>query len=158
FQGGRPALAAQVAERLVDAWIRRGDLPSAWVAAQLASRPSGPNEEALKRIALAFGKGSARVSDAVALRPPALPSGVEIAPHFAKLEGGALLDAAEKAAQRFLKTNDTVSADASLPELPLFGALEPKGLLKLLRKIELRELEAAQFALRQGEEGREAFV
>jgi cAMP-dependent protein kinase regulator len=153
----RDALVADVATRLVDAWIRRGDLPAAWLAAQLLLEAGGSRQDALKGIAQAFGKGSPRVS-AVNPKPPALPASQGVAPHFAKLDGDALLDAAEKCAARFLKTPDAVAANAPVPELPLFGALEPAALLKLLGRLELRELAAGQYLLRQGEEGREAFV
>jgi CRP-like cAMP-binding protein len=153
----RATVAGDVAARLVDANLRRGDLPGALVAGQLALEAGGVAPDALRRIADAFGKGSARVSHG-AQKPPAMPADVEVAPHFAKLADAALLDAAEKAASRFLKSNDAVPADAALPELPLFGALEPARLLKLLGRMELRELDAGQYALREGEEGREAFV
>jgi CRP-like cAMP-binding protein len=158
LEAKRAPLAAQLAGQIIDADVRRGDLPAAFIAVQIVREASGSADAGLKRIAEAFGKGSARVAPAVAQRPPALPSDIEIAPHFAKLEGAALVDAAEKAAGRFLKQKDAIPADAALPELPLFGALEPKALFRLLRRIELRELDAGQYVLHQGEEGREAFV
>jgi CRP-like cAMP-binding protein len=154
----RDAIAAEVASRLVDGWIRRGDLPGAWLASQLLLEAGGSRQDALKSVAQAFGKGSPRVSKVLHAKPPALPASEGVAPHFAKLEGDALLDAAEKCAARFLKTPDPVPAEAPVPELPLFGALEPPALLKLLGRLELRELAAGQYLLRQGEEGREAFV
>lgn len=157
LDAGRTPAAGELAARVVEGTIRRGDLPSAWVAARIALEAGGFADDALRQIAEAYGKGSLRVAG-VSQRPPALPTDVEIAPHFAKLAGSALLDAAERAAARFLKLKDAVTADGPLPELPLFGALEPKGLLKLLGRMELRELDTGQYALRQGEEGREAFV
>jgi cAMP-dependent protein kinase regulator len=157
LEADRATAAGNVAARLVDANLRRGELAGALVAAQLALEAGGFADGALRRIADAFGKGSPRVSQA-AQKPPAMPADVEVAPHFAKLAGVALLDAAEKAASRFLKSKDSVAVDAALPELPLFGALEPPRLLKLLGRLELQELDAGQYALREGEEGREAFV
>jgi cAMP-dependent protein kinase regulator len=156
-QAQRKPIAAQIAARVVDGNIRRGDLPAAWVGARIMQDAGGPASDALQSIAEAYGLGSTRVSD-VAVKPPALPSEIEIAPHFAKLSDAALFDAAEKAASRFLKSKDPLPSDGPLPELPLFSALEPKRLAKLLRRIALRELDAGQYALRQGEEGREAFV
>jgi CRP-like cAMP-binding protein len=152
----RPVLAGEVAKRLVDGFIRRGDLAAAWVAAQLALEAGG-SDDALKRIADAFGKGSPRLAD-VAPKPPALPADVDVAPHFAKLAGAGLLDAAEKAAQRFLGSKDSVMPEGPLPELPLFSTLDPARLFLLLGRMELRELDAGEHVLRQGEEGREAFV
>jgi cAMP-dependent protein kinase regulator len=154
----RGPIANQVALRLGDACIRRGDLPGAWLAAQLSHQAGGgAAQDALRRIAEAFGKGSPRVSNA-APTPPALPQASDIAPHFAKLSGDALLDAAEKAAARFLKTPDPLPASGPLPALPLFGALQAPALLKLLGRLELRELDAGGYLLKQDEEGREAFV
>lgn len=151
-------LAGDLALRLVDAYTRRGDLPSAWVAAQLALESGSDAGDALKRLAEAFGKGSPRVAPDASARPPALPLELEVAPHFAQRSGDALVEAAQKVAQHFLKTKDSVPADARLPELPLFGTLEPARLRKLLGRMELRELAAGQYALREGEEGKEAFV
>jgi len=156
LEADRAAVAAELAARLVDAFVRRGDLGAARVAAELAI-DSGQAEGVLERIASAFGKGSPRVGEA-APKPPLMPTEVEVAPHFAKLSGAALLDAAEKAARRFLATKDSVPANAALPELPLFGSLEPQRLQLLLGQVELRELAPGEYALKQGEQGREAFV
>src|SRR3954452_13105742 len=101
----RDTTAGAVASRLVDAWIRRGNLPGAWIAAQLVLEAGGSGQEALRRVAQAFGKGQKTVSS-VNPRPPAMPVAAGVAPHFAKLAGDALLDAAEKVATRFLKTSD----------------------------------------------------
>ncbi|MFI5309008.1 MAG: cyclic nucleotide-binding domain-containing protein [Polyangiales bacterium] len=156
LEADRAAVAAEIATRAVDAFVRRGDLAGARVAAELAT-DAGAGQGTLERIASAFGKGSQRIS-AAAAKPPLMPTEVEIAPHFAKLSGDALLDAADKAARRFLATKDAVPADAPLPELPLFGTLEPQRLQLLLGQMELRELSAGKYALKQGERGREAFV
>ena len=48
--------------------------------------------------------------------------------------------------------------EASLPRLPLFGALAPPVLAKLLGVLELRDLPKGQTVVRQGEDGREAFL
>ncbi len=65
-------LVGRTAERLVDAYVRRGDLPKAVAAVELASR-AGRDPNPLRRaIAVAFGQGSARVKD-VAPAPPPVP-------------------------------------------------------------------------------------
>lgn len=153
----RANAAGEVAARLVDGFIRRGDLPRAWIAAQLAIEAGGFAEDALRRIAAAFGKGSPRVSNS-SPRPPGLPVTSGVAPHFASLSGVALLDAAEKTAARFATSKDAMPADGPVPALPLFGALEPAALLKLLGRLELREIDTGGYLLKQNQEGTEAFV
>lgn len=153
----RAKVAAAVASQVIAWQISRGDLAAAWCAAQTAIDSGADADTTLGPIARAFGKGSPRLGQA-APSPPPLPSGLEVAPLYAKLSGPALLDAAEKAAARFLKMKDPRPADASLPILPLFGALEPDKLLKLLGYIELRALNTGAYALREGDSGHEAFV
>lgn len=162
LDGGRAEPAAKLAAALVDRASRRGDLPLAVIAAQLAAAaggtaPGGPGGTALQTIAATFAKGSSRVGKPPAL-PPTLPAVAEPAPHFASLAGAQLLDAATAAAQRVLTSKDPVEADAKVPELPLFGALEPKSLLELLGKLTLSELPAGEPIIKQGEPGRDAFV
>jgi cAMP-dependent protein kinase regulator len=153
----RPTVAGEVGAWLVDGFIRRGDLPRAWIAAQLALQAGGFAEDALRRIAAVFGKGSPRVSS-TSPKPPGLPVMTGVAPHFASLSGTALLDAAEKTAGRFAKSKDSLPADGPVPALPLFGALEPAALLKLLGRLELREFDTGGYLLQQGQEGKEALV
>ncbi len=153
----RSATAGPLAARLVDSCIRRGDLTGAWVAAHIALEAGGHADDALQRIAAAFGKGSPRLSG-TAMRPPALPANVEIAKTLATLEGEALLDAAEKIASRFLATRDALPDAGPVPELPLFSTLEPARLRKLLGRMQLRELDSGSQVVREGDEGREAFV
>ena len=157
LDGGRTEPAGKLAAALIERAIRRGDLPLAVIAAQLAKAAGGTAPDGLQRIAAAFGKGSARVGKAAAL-PPTLPAIAEPAPHFAALSGAPLLDAASVAAQRVLASKDSVPADAKVPELPLFGALEGKSLLALLGRLALRELPAGEAIVRQGDPGRDAFV
>lgn len=157
LDGGRADKAGAAAEALVERFIRRGELAQAVLCAQLGFEAGGFAENALSAIAAAFGKGSPRVTD-VSLRPPPLPVAVEVAPFFAKLSGEPLLDAAEKALARVLEAKDSVPDSSPLPRLPLFGELEPAVLQRLLGAFELRELKAGDYAVRQGEEGREAFV
>ena len=149
--------AGEAAERLVEAYVRRGDLAAAVIAAQLGLEAGGYADHALRHIAEAFGKGSTRVAD-VAPAPPPLPRPIQVSAGLAKLSGEALRATAEKALSRFAKTKDPQAADTKLPRLPLFSALEPVVLVKLLGLLELRELAAKAHAIRQGEPGHEAFV
>jgi cAMP-dependent protein kinase regulator len=106
----------------------------------------------------AFGLGSTRRSASAApLPPPLLPN--ELAPHFAALSGAALLEAAEKAAARLgAPTPARAGARNQVPELPLFGALSPPGLTRLLSCFTLRELPTGAAVVTQGAAGSEAFV
>jgi cAMP-dependent protein kinase regulator len=153
----RPFLAGEVSARLVDGFIRRGDLPSAVLAAHVADA-AGEDGPALRRaIAQAFGRGSPRLSD-VSASPPPLPTESEVAAQLQRLEGAALLDHAEQALQKVLAADDPVSSDAPVPELPLFSSLAPDKLESLLGAFEVRECDSGQSFVEQGTEGREAFV
>jgi CRP-like cAMP-binding protein len=153
----RPLVAGEVAARLVDGWIRRGDLPAAAVAAHLAARAGEDATPLRARIAQAFGQGSPRLAD-VSPAPPPLPTKADVAPRVGGLAGTALLDRAEDALQKFLTRDDPVAADAPVPELPLFSALPPDALEHLLGGLEVREVAMGDEVISQGEEGREAFV
>jgi cAMP-dependent protein kinase regulator len=157
LEGGRAPSAGQLAARLIDLLIQRGDLPGAWVAALLTQRAAGPGNEGLRRIAEAFGKGSPRLAGG-SVRPPPLPAEIPVDPALAASSGPALLDLAEQAAARFARAGDAQPAAGPVPALPLFSTLEPERLLKLLGRMELRELDAGAAVLREGDEGREAFV
>jgi len=157
LDGERAMLAGEVAERLADALVRRGDLPGATVAANLGAEAGGFAEGALQTIARAFAKGSERLSGR-SPSPPALPAEVPVAPHFAKLTGGELLDAAEKAAQHFLKQKDEEPKDGPLPTLALFSELDASVLGKFLGALEVREVKSGDQVVVEGEDGREAFV
>jgi len=157
LDAGRAPSAGQLAERLVDGYVRRGDLPMAVVACRLGLEAGGYAEDGLKRVAAAFGADSKRAAD-VAPRPPPLPVNVEVAPFFAQKSGAELLDAAEKAAAAFLKSKDTVPADSPVPKLPLFGAMTAEHLVRLLGVFEVRGLSRGQAAIEQGDPGKEALV
>lgn len=155
-EAGRPTSGAAIAGELVSRFIRRGDLPSACLAAQLAGETGQPVEPLAKSIADAFGRGSPRVAT-VSPTPPPLPVEVEIAPFFAQLFGPTLLDAAERTVSRAMTTRDRMP-DGFVPKLPLFSELAPPVLLKLLMTLELREVAAGGYVVRQGEEGLDAFL
>jgi cAMP-dependent protein kinase regulator len=153
----RPFVAAEVAKRLVDAYVRRSDLPSATAAAALVQR-AGEDASTLRRaIARAFGKGSARLAD-VSPAPPPLPTAAAIDPALSRLSGRALFDRVERALETLLATDDPVPPGQPIAKLPLFSALAPDSLERLLAVFSLRALPERALAITQGEEGREAFV
>lgn len=152
----RESIAAEAAGKLVDAFVRRGDLPAATAAAHLADRAGGEGGPLRAAIAKAFGLGSARVAD-VSPAPPPLPSTPETHPSLEALTGPALLDRVEKTLRDFLDTEDPV-AHGKVPSLPLFSALAPKALERLLGSLTVRDLDSEAIAIDQGSEGKEAFV
>jgi CRP-like cAMP-binding protein len=152
---GRRQIAAQAARRLVDAHIRRGDLPQALVMARLGAAAGADGEGLVKQIAAAFGNGSSRLAD---VTPPPLPRRVEIPPFFREASGDALADRAQKALERFLSTPDPMVDDGALPTLPLFSALEPDALETLLGAFRIHQLAAGDRCITQGEEGHAAYV
>lgn len=148
----RPDAVKATGERLVSAFIARGDLPRAVVAAR--TLPGAAATKAIRAIAVAFGKGSKRVAD-VAPAPPPLPAETADA-DGPDVSGEALLDRAAEA----LRTLDVGELDpaAKIPLLPLFGALSPPALEQLLSVWELRTLAEGEAAIHEGTEGRDAFV
>jgi cAMP-dependent protein kinase regulator len=153
----RTMVAGEIAARLVDAFVRRGDLPQALVAAHLAIDAGEDQRELLTRIANAFAKGSPRISD-TSPKPPPFPHIPPMAPALAKLSGDPLYDQAERILVYYLAAEDPVPADSPLPQLPLFGALKPEPLTHLLAAIRMEEVSGDNEIVRQGEAGDEAFV
>lgn len=153
---GRSSAVPDGADRLADAYVRRGDLPAAVAVAKIADDAGGEGAKIRKRVADAFGKGSKRLGD-VAPAPPALPGAPAIDAALAKLSGAALLDRAEKALARFTGAKDPVS-DGQVPSLPLFSSLAPKALARLLGAMAVRALVSGERLVEQSAEGTEAFV
>jgi cAMP-dependent protein kinase regulator len=153
---GRKTVAADAAEKLVDAFVRRGDLPAATAAAFQADRAGGDGDDLRKAIAAAFGKGSKRAAN-VSPTPPPLPIHPAPDPTLAALSGDALLERAEKALMKLVSARDPLP-HGQVPALPLFSSLEPAALERLLAAFEQRDLGVDERAIGQGEEGREAFV
>jgi CRP-like cAMP-binding protein len=152
----RPFLAAEVAGRLVDAFIRRGDLPRAVLAAHAAEE--GTDETSyIVLVAKAFGEGSARLADAPP-HPPPLPKRVNVPAKLAKLQGEALLDRGEAALQKYMDWDDPIEADTKLPRLPLFSDLEPGPLADLLGAFEASAVGTDEVLIAEGDEGTDAFV
>jgi cAMP-dependent protein kinase regulator len=153
----RSMIAGEVADRLVDGFVRRGDLPSAVAATTIATRAGEDARPLIDKIGAAFGRGSKRLADDAAPAPPPLPKTAAPGKKLARLAGDALMDAGEAALHRLLASDDPVSVGA-LPKMPLFSALKPPALTKLLVALEVRDLATDEMVVRQGEEGREAFV
>lgn len=152
----RTLLGAQIAARLVDAFVRRGDLPGALVASTIALDAGEDQAPLIATIAKAFAKGSTRIGDNTQ-RPPPFPT-VDVQPDLAKLEGDALYAEADEVMQAYLASSDPVPADSALPALPLFAALSPKELGHLLTAVRVDEISGGQAVVRQDDQGHEAFV
>jgi CRP-like cAMP-binding protein len=154
---GRGATLVSTLADLIQRSIRRGDLAGACLCAQLLGPAGADPGAALSAIAGAFGAGSTRIGVSPT-RPPPLPVEVELSPELRLVSGPKLLDVASATLARFVHLPDPFS-DAPLPLLPLFGALAPPALAKLLGCLVLRECAAGETVLRQGDEGgREAFL
>lgn len=145
-----------IAGRLVDAFIRRGDLPAAVVASTLVLDAGAPQRPLLTAIAAAFAKDSPRVDDST-VHPPPLPHAAVVAPELAKLAPAALADEAERVLTAYLAAEDPLSGGA-LPVLPLFGALAARELQQLLSAARVEEVSNGHEIVRQGDAGNEAFV
>ena len=136
------------AAHLVERFIDRVDLPRAVALAKAAG-------EGLDRVAAAFGAGSERVTEEAsgAAPPPPLPP-AELKP--VTLKGKKLRALASKV----LRSSAAAASEPSrpLPKLPLFGALEPEALERLLEAFEVRSVAAGTHVLEEGADGIEAFV
>lgn len=154
----REAIAGAAAERLVDAFVRRGDLPRALAAIDVAERAGHDPAPLRVTVANAFGRGSRRAGDVAPAPPPLPPKEVALDPKLAKARGSTLLERAEAALKALIETDDPVPVDSKVPKLPLFGALAPAALEQLLSAFTLRALAAGEKAVEEGAEGREAFV
>ncbi|MDB4971674.1 MAG: hypothetical protein JWN48_15 [Myxococcaceae bacterium] len=152
----RPLPALAIAERLVDAFIRRGDLPAAVVASTVALDAGEPQRPLLAAIAKAFAKDATRTGPG-SVKPPPFPREPEIAGELSKLSGEALYAEAERVLKAYLDTPDVVPAESS-PSLPLFGTLEQRELEQLLSAVRVEEVSQGHEIVRQGDAGSEAFV
>jgi CRP-like cAMP-binding protein len=153
----RKDIAGEVAKRLVDAFVRRSDLPAATAAVGIARRAGEDVAPLYRAIARAFGKGSPRLAD-VSPAPPPLPVEPEADPALGKLDGDVLLDRAESAARRMLAEDDPIDPGGKVSQLPLFSALAEGALERLLGVLQVRDLPIESTVIAQGDEGREAFV
>ncbi len=154
---GRTMIGPEIAARLVDACIRRGDLPAAVIASQIALDAGEDHTPLLTQIAEAFGKGSPRLGEATP-KPPPFPNLSAMPPALAKLSGDELFAQAEVSLAKYLSGNDSVPPDTKLPTLSLFSALAPAALAKLLKAIRIDEVSGGDEIVRQGDQGKEAFI
>jgi cAMP-dependent protein kinase regulator len=150
-----PALA--IAERLVSAFVRRGDLPSAVVASTVALDAGEPHKPLLAAIAQAFAKNAPKPTTG-SMKPPPIPHPLELPTDLAKQSGADLAAAARAVIDAYLAAPDPVDADAVLPALPLFSALELRELEQLLTAVRIEEVSTGHEIVRQGDSGNEAFV
>ena len=149
--------AAKMAHRLVDALVRRGDLPGAVIASSVALDAGEPHRPLLATIARAFAKDAGRAG-AGSMVPPPFPHVPPMAPELSKLTGEALLAEAESVARAYLDADDPLPADGALPSLPLFGALGARELEQLLAAARIEEVSKDHEIVRQGDPGNEAFI
>jgi CRP-like cAMP-binding protein len=155
--GERVLPISEIAARLVEAFVRRGDLPGAVVASTIALDGGAPQRPLLRTIAEAFGKGSPRVADG-SVRPPPFPDpDVPEAARSARAEPD-LLACAEALVHAYVAADDPLPGDAPLPRLPLFGALAARELEQLLAAARVEEVSGGHEIVRQGDAGNEAFV
>jgi cAMP-dependent protein kinase regulator len=147
---------SKVAARLVDAFVRRGDLPSAVVASTIALDAGEPQRPLLERIASAFARDAEKASGG-SVYPPPFPGEATIPADLSKLSGDRLLEEAERALESYVALRDPV-VDDKKPELPLFGALNARELEQLLSAVRVEEVSSGHEIVRQDDPGNEAFV
>jgi CRP-like cAMP-binding protein len=147
---------SKVAGRLVDAFVRRGDLPSAVVASTIALDAGEPQRPLLQRIAGAFAKDASKAGGG-SLHPPPFPVEPPMSPDLGKLTGEELFAEAKRTLDAYVALTDPVS-DEKKPDLPLFGTLNTKELQQLLSAIRVEEVSSGHEIVRQDDPGNEAFV
>lgn len=156
-EAGRPEVAVEALSRIMDAFVRRGSLPEAVVAAWYLRKAGQSPDPFYGGIAEAFAKGSKRVAD-VPPAPPPLPSMLPPPAGLAAITGEALLSRAEQALVTFMSTGDDTPPNLDVPSFPLFGALDAKSLSKLLQALVVVDVKQNAIVMKQGEEGRDAIV
>ena len=83
----RKGSVAPTANALLDRFVRRGDLASACLCAQLLHDAGGNREAALASVAQSFGAGSSRIGDA-SPTPPPFPTATDVSePAFGEAIG-----------------------------------------------------------------------
>ena len=152
-----PETTRKTGERLVDAFVRRGDLPAAVVAAQVGHSAGASLSKLLGMIAEAFGRESARLG-ATAATPPPLPRATAVSKKLAGLSPTAVADQVRQALDRYLASAEPIPAEGKVPHVPLFSAMSTPSLARLLHCLQRRDVAAGDLVITQGEEGTEAFV
>ncbi len=153
-KGPHAKVAIDAAERLAEAFSRRGDLPQAVLASLIVRLGGKDSAPTLRHLGETFGRGSTRTSDVSPAPPPFPPRDIPTL----KDTGPALEAKALQALKAFLATADPMPAGAPVPKLPLFGALPPKELTELLGSFAHRSVGTGHAILHEGEEGKEALV
>jgi cAMP-dependent protein kinase regulator len=149
--------AGKVAEKLVMAEIARGDLPAAVVASTLALDAGAPQGPLLSKIADAFGRRDKKGPKA-SVAPPPFPTAADLPEGLQQLDEEPLLVHAADTVAAFLETPIAASMGPRPTALPLFSALAPKALARLLGTLRVEEVSGGQEIVRQGDLGQEAFV
>lgn len=153
----RSFAVSRACERLVDAFVRRGDLPAAVVASTVALDAGESPQPLLAKIARAFSKDSPRVGTG-GVTPPPFPHIPPLSSELAKLTEEALFLEAERVLEAYLDAPDPIPEAVALPALPLFGALGEQELVQLLAAVRVEEVSDGHEIVRQGDPGNEAFV
>ncbi len=156
--GNRVQDAAKGFEAAVEASIRRGDFAMAVVAAKALESVAGDADKQLLQIAMAFGKGSARLDDVPQAPPPLPPSLPPEGGNARNLTDAALLDHASKVLATFLAGSDPLPENQKLPALPLFASLESGALFELISAFETLEITTGGVVVEQHSEGHEGYV
>ena len=154
---GRPEMAIEALTRIMDAFVRRGSLPEAVVAAWHLKRAGQSPDPFYDGIAAAFCKGSKRVAD-VPPAPPPLPSMLPPPAGLNAISGEALLARAEQALVTFMSAPDETPPNLDVPSFPLFGALDAKSLSKLLQALTVQDWKQGAVVMKEGDEGKYAIV
>ncbi len=142
------ALLPEVFEQLVDAYVRRGWLPSAAVAAKAAA-DAGVKKGLVPAVAKAFCKSSKRLGDG-GQQPPPLPR---------KARPSAVpLGSAKDALKAFLDSEDPVADNTPLPRLPLFSALSAKALESFFEASDIVDLDGDQELFAEGDDGDAMYI
>ena len=149
--------ARRGAERLVDAFVRRGDLPSSVVAAQMAHAAGASLSTLLGTIAEAFSAQSPRLA-ATSATPPPLPRAAGESASLARMSQTDLAKVASKSIERFLASEDSLPPDGPVPHVPLFSAMSMPSLARLLHCLKVRDVAAGDEVITQGSEGTEAYL
>jgi len=157
IEAKRKVDVGSLGKRLVDGFYRRGDLPSAaWIVCAVEAA-GGSGASLFSMIADGFGDG-ARVSETASVAPPPLPKAITDEDVITQLSEEALFARAERALKHFMESADPVPDRTRVPSFPLFSALPPPLLARVLGALKARELADGEPAFRQGDEGKEAFV
>ncbi len=154
-EGGREEAAREACAVAARRAIDVENLPLAVVASREAARFGADPAPLFDEIAEAFGKDSPRYGSG-ATPPVPLPPAANFSPLPSVLTG-ALLN--NKATELVHEANRALEAAARPPigKVPLFSALDKKGLRQLIEKLTPEWILTGQTVIEQGAPGREAY-